>query len=163
MLKIKSFFYKSAVQVLSLKKHKDKRGFLYKILDQNIIKDIICDIYISKSKKNVFRGLHYNKLEKDIRYYSCIEGELIHYFVDTRVRSKTYGICKSYKNTSKNIIIKLLPGIAHGVYTLKNNTLLLYLSSKRHDPKNEKLISYRDAGIRLPRNVIISNKDKADT
>ena len=163
MVKIKSFFYKNAVEVLSLKKYEDKRGFLLKIFDQNIIKDNIRDSYISKSKKNVFRGLHLSKSKKGIRYYSCIAGEFIHYFVDTRVRSKTYGICTSYKNNSKNIIIKLLPGIAHGVYTLKNNSLLLYLSSKSHDPKNEKIISYRDAGIRLPRNVIISNKDKADT
>lgn len=156
---IKSFFSNKAVKLISTSKYKDKRGFLSKIFDQNISKEKIIDIYVSKSKKNVFRGLHYNQIDKSIRFYICMQGNFTHYFYDTRAKSKTKGMLKKYKNNEKNIIIMLSQGIAHGVYSHKDNSYLLCLSTEKYNSKYEKVISYKKIGINLPKNIILSDKD----
>ena len=158
--KIKCYFDKSGVQFLSLKIYKDKRGHLLKALEKESIRKKIKDIYISKSKKNVFRGLHYNNLINELRYYICIQGKFLHYFYDMRKKSKTYKKLKFFTNSKNNIIIMLTSGIAHGVLSLKDNSLLLCLNTAKFNQKKEKNIFYEKAGIKLSKKIILSRKDR---
>jgi dTDP-4-dehydrorhamnose 3,5-epimerase-like enzyme len=160
MVKIVKSFFNNGVKLISINRYKDKRGFLLKIFDSNILTKKILDVYISKSKKNVFRGLHYVDLKKSIRLYACMQGNFTHYFYDTRAKSETKGALRTYKNNEKNIIIMLSTGIAHGVYSHKNNSYLLCLSNKKYNLKYEKIISCNKIGIKLPKNSILSEKDE---
>lgn len=157
--KIKKFFFDKNVEFFEFKKFLDNRGYLKKIFEKQNLDINIQEIYISNSKKNVFRGLHYTTSKNNINYYLCVKGELVHYFYDTRKNSKTYGRLKTYQNNNKNILIKVKSGIAHGVLSKQNDSFLICLGNSQYDIKHEKIILYTTAKIKLPRNVIISKKD----
>lgn len=158
--KVKSFFFNKSVEFYKLNKFSDNRGNLKKIFKKSFLDVNLEEIYVSSSKNNVFRGLHYTTSKRAVNFYACIYGELIHYFFDTRLNSKTFGKLEYYKNNNQNILIKVKSGIAHGVLSKKENSLLLCLSNIKYDRNKEKVIHYSKAKIKLPKNVLISKKDR---
>ena len=73
----------------------DKRGFLRELTIQKIIKKKLIFTVMSKSKKNVLRGLHMQKKNKQGKYISVLKGKILDVVVDCRKKSKTFG--KHYK------------------------------------------------------------------
>ena len=92
--KIINNYFNSAVKIYRVKKIKDKRGYLKKLYSEN---EGINDLYISISKKKVFRGIHYIESKKKIKkYIYCLGGEFVSVFVDLRKNSKTYMDVKEF-------------------------------------------------------------------
>ena len=71
--------------------HKDKRGYLRELYLEKIIKKKFRFQIISKSKKNVLRGLHIQTINSQGKYLSVIKGKIFDVMVDLRVKSKTFG------------------------------------------------------------------------
>ena len=113
------------------------------------------------SKKNVFRGLHFQKKKQQSKLVIIVSGKIIDYCVDLRRRSNSY--LKTFKfNLKENDVLYVPKGFAHGYLTLKKNTKIIYLLSNYRSKLNESGISYSDKLIKinLKKNIIISSKDK---
>ena len=143
----------------------DKRGFLKFTYNKKIINwdNFIFD-YIAYSKKNVFRGFHFQYKNQQAKLISVIKGKVLDCVVDLRKNSKTFGMYISTiisEKNSKSIFIP--PGFAHGFCSLANENYVVYSCTKYREKKYEIGIQYndKDLNIRWPiKNAIISKKDK---
>jgi len=143
----------------------DDRGYFREILKKNYFtKKNFVFWCMSKSKKNVIRGLHIqNKVQQD-KLVSVIKGKIYDVVIDLRKKSKTYG--KKYtitlsENNSKSLFVPA--GFAHGFCSLDNENIVLYGCTNSRSKKNEIGILWNDKllDIKWPiRKPIISKKDK---
>ena len=142
-------------KLIKTKPHFDYRGCLIETLPKKIFFKIKFSL-VTTSKKNVFRGLHYQKLYAQAKLIFLIKGKIVDYCLDLRKNSKSYG--KLYKfNLKKNNLLFIPKGFAHGYKTLdKENTLIYFMDNIRH-AKHERGILHKD--IKLT-GIITSNKDK---
>ena len=128
-----------------------------------IKKKIIFNI-LSVSKKNVLRGLHFQKKKPQGKYLSVLKGKILDVVVDLRRKSPTFGrkfsIILSHKNC-KSIYIP--PGFAHGFLSLDIENIIYYGCTEYRSPKNEYSINYNDPTFKIKwpiKKVIVSKKDK---
>ena len=113
------------------------------------------------SKKNVLRGLHFQKKKQQEKILIIINGEIVDYCLDLRKKSNSFGKIFKYK-LKKNSILFIPKGFAHGYLALKNNTQIVYLLSEYRFKKYERTIDINDSkfNLKLKKNYIISKKDK---
>ena len=169
---VKTFF--QDVHLIKLQKFVDKRGYLVESynksnLDKLIKKKInfIQDNH-SFSKKNVFRGLHFqsgkfaqNKLVR------IIEGKVIDIIVNINPKSKFFMKYKFIELDSRKEQILFIPKTyAHGFYVKSKFVNFLYKVDKKRSISHERVINYLDETINLkwPKNFKpILNKKDIDT
>ncbi|MEB2835864.1 MAG: dTDP-4-dehydrorhamnose 3,5-epimerase [Desulfurococcales archaeon] len=149
----------------------DERGFfaeLYKrtpFLSEGIPYDFV-QVNISKSKKGVVRGLHYQlRPMEQGKLITVLRGRIVDVAVDIRRGSPWYGMHVAVELSEDNPrLLWVPPGFAHGFQALEDETLLLYLVTKEYSPEHERCIRWDDPdlGIQwpLPRSAILSEKDK---
>ncbi len=107
-------------------------------------------IKMSKSKKNVLRGLHAQTINPQGKYLSVIKGKIFDVIVDLRSKSKTFGQYFSILLSEKNCKSIYIPeGFAHGFMSLSNNTIVCYLTSDFYDPGSEKTLLWNDPTIKI--------------
>ena len=141
----------------------DNRGHFRELALEKRIKKKLIFTVMSKSKKNVLRGLHMQKKSKQGKYISCIKGEILDVVVDCRKKSKTFGrhfkITLSEKNC-KSIYIP--PGFLHGFLGLGNENIVIYGCTNYRDQKSEIGVSWNDKDLKINWNIkspILSKKD----
>ena len=142
----------------------DKRGFFREISLQKIIKKKLIFTVVSKSKKNVLRGLHLQKKNPQGKYLSVLKGEIFDVVLDCRLKSKTFGkyftIYLSDKN-AKSIFIP--PGFAHGFLGIQKENIVIYGCTKYRNKKSEIGILWNDPNLKIKwpiKEPILSTKDK---
>ena len=162
MKKIKTKF--KDLLILKSKNHIDKRGYFRELLLEKLIKYKLKFYAISKSKKNVIRGLHFQKKNPQGKFLSVLKGKIFDVALDCRPKSKTFGkhfkIILSDKNC-KSIFIP--PGFAHGFYCYDKENVILYGCTMYRHKNSEKGLIWNDKklNIKWPRKKpIISRKDK---
>ena len=150
--------------VLNGTKHQDQRGYLRELVIEKLIKKKFKFQITSLSKKNVLRGLHFQKRNAQGKYISVLKGKIFDVAVDCRKNSKTFGkhfkIVLSAKN-SKSIFIP--PGFAHGFVGLKDENVVLYSCTNYRDKQSESGIMWNDPYLKIkwPINKpMLSAKDK---
>ena len=143
----------------------DRRGFFREIYKNSLFKKYKPVFWcVSKSKKNVLRGLHLQKKKSQAKFVSVLKGKILDVVVDLRKKSKTFG--KNFKielseKNSKSIIIP--KGFAHGFLGLDKENIVLYCNDNYRSKSNEIGILWndKDLGIKWPKKkLIISKKDK---
>ena len=141
----------------------DKRGYFRELALEKKIKKKLIFTVMSKSKKNVLRGLHMQKKLKQGKYISCLKGEILDVVVDCRKKSKTFGkhfkIILSEKNC-KSIYIP--PGFLHGFLGLGKENIVIYGCTNYRDQKSEIGVSWNDKDLKINWNIkspILSKKD----
>ena len=146
--------------------HYDNRGFFRELIYQKIIPKKIVFTVISKSKKNVLRGLHFQTVNPQGKFLCVLKGKIFDVAVDLRKNSKTflkYFFCElSEKN---NMCIYIPPGFAHGFYCYKNENIVLYGSTNYRNQKSEKGLLWNDVDLKInwpKKKPIISKKDKSN-
>ena len=103
---------------------KDKRGYFYENLKINLLNKLLNKSFeivqenVSKSKKNVFRGLHFQKNPfPQAKLVEVIEGKIIDFVVDLRRNSKNYKKFLKIEISDDNKLQLFVPeGYAHGFY-----------------------------------------------
>ena len=143
---------------------KDKRGWLREAFKKKIIgKDLIFSI-ISKSNKNVLRGLHLQKKNQQDKFIVVLKGKILDVAVDLRKKSKTFGKHFKIILSDKNCKGLFIPnGFAHGFLGIEKENIVLYGCSKYRNKKSEVSIRWNDPtlninwGIKRP---VLSEKDK---
>ena len=141
----------------------DNRGHFRELALEKKIKKKLIFTVMSKSKKNVLRGLHMQKKLKQGKYISCLKGEILDVVVDCRKKSKTFGkhfkIILSEKNC-KSIYIP--PGFLHGFLGLGKENIVIYGCTNYRDQKSEIGISWNDKDLKINwkiKSPILSKKD----
>ena len=151
----------------------DRRGYFYEIFNEKKISEVLkkkiklkqCNI--SFSKKNVFRGLHFqikpHLQEKIIR---VIDGEILDIVLCLDKKSKNYLKTFYFNLSSKNQKVLYLPSsFAHGFLVLSKTACVEYFVTNFYSPKHERNISIFDKKIKirtklLKKKLIISDKDQ---
>tara|TARA_Y100001970_G_C14173647_1_gene825639 strand:+ start:1028 stop:1549 length:522 start_codon:yes stop_codon:yes gene_type:complete len=144
--------------------HFDNRGFFRELIHQKIVPQKIVFTVVSKSKKNVLRGLHFQTINPQGKFLSVIKGKIFDVAVDLRKNSKTYLKHFSCEISDKNnLSIYIPPGFAHGFYCYDKENVILYGCTMYRHKNSEKGLIWNDKklNIKWPRKKpIISRKDK---
>ncbi|WP_440909713.1 dTDP-4-dehydrorhamnose 3,5-epimerase [Candidatus Pelagibacter sp.] len=152
--------------IIDNKKYPDERGYFSELLRAKETKKNFPFIVMSKSKKNVLRGLHIQTKNSQGKYVSVIKGKIFDVVVDLRKNSKTFGnfySCILSEKNSKSIFIP--EGFAHGFLALDNENYIVYACTKYRNADSEKTIRYDDKDLKINwpirnKKIIISKKDK---
>ena len=119
---------------------------------------------MSKSKKNVLRGLHLQKKNQQEKFVSVVKGKVFDVVLDLRKKSKTYGKHFSIILSEKNSTSLFIPaGFAHGFCGLENDNLVFYGCTNYRSKKNEVGILWNDKTLKIKwptTKLILSKKDK---
>ena len=148
--------------IIKQKNNIDRRGNLRETFNDKFLKKKFIFEYCTTSKKNVFRGFHFQKRKQQEKLVVVVKGKIIDYCIDLRKKSKTFG--KIFKYTLKEKSVLLVPkGFAHGYTGISKENIIVYFLSEYRYSKFEKGISLFDKAIKINLNknkLIISEKDK---
>ena len=145
--------------------HYDKRGYFREIFKNNFFKNKNFIFWcVSKSKKNVIRGMHLQKkIQQDI-FVSVLKGKIFDVVIDLRKKSNTYGKYHSIILSDKNSTSLFIPaGFAHGYCCLENENIVLYGLTNYRSKKNELGILWNDKTLKVKwptTKPLLSNQDK---
>ena len=149
----------------------DDRGFFYESFNETKYKEILgAEIQfvqdnISVSKKNVLRGLHFQKPPfAQGKLVTVLRGSVMDVAVDLRKESKTYGQYQLVELSENNKLQFWIPaGFAHGFCSLEDDTIFSYKCSNYYSPQHEETIMWNDPDLAIDWkiiNPIVSDKDK---
>tara|TARA_B100001013_G_scaffold330172_1_gene244948 strand:+ start:127 stop:663 length:537 start_codon:yes stop_codon:yes gene_type:complete len=119
---------------------------------------------MSKSKKNVIRGLHLQKEFRQDKFVSVVKGKIFDVVVDLRKKAKTYGKKYSIILSEKNSTSLFIPaGFAHGFCTMAKENLVFYGCTNYRSKDDEIGILWNDSELKIKwptKKPIISQKDR---
>ena len=169
-MKIEKTFIEDLL-VVNINQFVDERGFFqeqYSYLNykERVFKNKFVQDNLTFSKKNVLRGLHFQKNKPQSKLISVIVGEIFDVAVDLRPKSETFlkyfAILLSNKNNKQLFIPE---GFAHGFFVLSDYAYVNYKCSDYYDSSDKSGIIWNDKSINIewPLNgidPILSEKDK---
>ena len=146
----------SGAFIIKPKIFKDERGYFLETWNKkqfntkigykvNFVQD-----NLSKSKQNVLRGLHYQRVKPQGKLVRVSSGLVYDVIVDLRIYSPTFlkwvGVNISASNKK---IIWVPPGCAHGFIVLSKSAVFLYKTTEYWFPNYEECIlwNYKDLNI----------------
>ena len=123
---------------------------------------------LSVSKKNVLRGLHFQKPPNaQGKLVQVIKGRVIDVAVDIRKNSPTYGAYFKVELNDINRYQLWIPrGFAHGFVALEDNTIFSYKCDNPYSQKDEMSLPWDDEDLAIEwgvKNPILSKKDENST
>lgn len=146
----------------------DARGFFTEIYHQKKYADhgmagpFVQDNY-SHSKKNVLRGLHYQRKNPQAKLVSVIRGKIFDVVADVRKGSPTFGRWLAEELSSDNRRQLFVPeGCVHGFCVLSDEADVLYKCTSLYVPADDQGILWNDPklGVRWPvADPVLSSKD----
>jgi len=149
----------------------DNRGFFMRVYDDEVFKqhglhrNWVQENHSLSVNKGTIRGFHFQfPPAAETKLVRVINGEVFDVYVDLRKGSPTFGKWDSIILSAENKKMLYIPrGFAHGMCTLKNNSVMLYKVDSYYTPNKEGCIKWDDPqlGIKWPikGEPIISEKD----
>lgn len=148
--------------LIKKKRFFDDRGFFQEIYLLRELKIKIRFTAIAHSKKNVIRGLHFQKPGKQTKIISVVKGKILDVVVNLNKKSKNFG--KVYKYKLKEGDTLIIPNnFAHGYECLSMESTVLYHLDGYRNVKGENGIIYNDKELRIKwitKRPIVSKRDK---
>ena len=155
--------------ILEYKSLKDNRGEFIKTIHKdsflnNKLEFEFVESFYSISKKNVFRGMHFqytphvhNKL------VNVIKGSIIDIVLDLRSESPSFGKYFTIELSELNRkAIYIGKGFAHGFLSLKDDTIIDYHTTTVQNKESEGGVRWDSFGYKLPiDNPIVSERDES--
>ena len=152
------------------KSHHDERGFFLESFQkeryQRLLKKNINFVQdnLSRSSKNVLRGLHYQVQQPQDKLVTVIRGSVFDVAVDIRTQSATFGQWFGVILNDENHYQLFIPkGFAHGFCVLSEIVAFHYKCSDYYSPKAEHGILWSDPNLanEWPSSApLLSPKDK---
>jgi len=148
--------------------HTDERGRFCKFFEHELCDELkfeTKEVLMSVSRKDVIRGMHFQKPLPQAKVVWCLNGRIYDVFVDLRKKSGTYKKWHGIELSADNMRGVYIPrGFAHGFLALEDNSQVLYLADERYNPTGDWGIVYNDPaiGIKWPlagRQPVLSKKD----
>jgi dTDP-4-dehydrorhamnose 3,5-epimerase len=150
--------------IVKQKNNSDKRGSLRETFNDKILKKKFIFEYCTTSKKNVFRGFHFQTKNKQSKFVIVVKGKILDVVIDLRKRSKTFGKIYSIILSKKNALGLFIPaGFAHAYFSYDKENIIYYKLDNYYAPKFESGIIYNDPSIDFKwpkKKMIISQKDR---
>ena len=116
------------------------------------------------SKKNVLRGLHYQKDNPQGKLVTAVYGEIFDVAVDIRDNSKTFGKWVGEFLSDKNHHqLYIPPGFAHGYCVLSDYAIVTYKCTKYFYKDDQYGIIWNDKTLKIKwptKKPLLSKKDK---
>ena len=131
----------------------DNRGsfekiYIDEVLKKNNIKFNISEIFVSVSKKNVIRGLHFQYNKPQTKLVTVLSGACLDVLVDLRYNSKTYLKYQFFElNDDNHSVIYIPKGFAHGFLSLSDEMKMMYICDGIYDKDSDTGILYDDKTI----------------
>lgn len=134
---------------------KDERGEFFKTFHIDLFKKKELETnwreeYFSTSKKNVIRGMHFQTPPNDHdKLVTCLSGSVLDVVVDLRKDSPMFKkhIAFQLIAKTKNRMLYIPKGCAHGFLSLKDNTMMHYKVSTVYSPSSDKGILWSSIGL----------------
>ena len=169
-MKIENTFIEDLL-IVNVDQYLDDRGFFqeqysYRHYKENVFKNEFVQDNLTFSKKNVLRGLHFQKHKPQSKLISVVLGEIFDVAVDIRPESKTFLKYFSINLSDKNKKQLFIPkGFAHGFFVLSDFAYVNYKCSDYYDSSDNSGIIWNDDTISVEwplngLNPILSEKDK---
>ena len=150
--------------IIKQKNNKDNRGILRETFNNKILKKKFIFEYCTTSKKNVFRGFHFQKKNKKAKYVNVVKGKILDLVIDLRRKSKTFGKVFSITLSKNNALGLYIPaGFAHAFFSYENENIIYYKLDNFYKPNYESGIIYNDKELKVKwpnQKIITSKKDK---
>lgn len=152
------------------KSYHDERGFFFEVFQKeryqkflnrkiNFVQD-----NLSRSSKNVLRGLHYQIRQPQDKLITVIRGSVFDVAVDIRTQSPTFGQWFGVVLNDENHYQLFIPkGFAHGFCVISEIVDFHYKCSDYYNPKAEQGILWSDPSLAIDWPLfdpIISPKDQ---
>ena len=147
----------------------DQRGVFFEtykksLFDEQNIKVTFVQENRSVSRKNVMRGLHYQKEPKaQGKLVSVQTGKIFDVAVDIRKNSPTFGKHKSIVLDGESGTMFWIPtGFAHGFLSLEDHTTVTYKTTEEYSPNHERGIFWNDPDLCIEwpyLDVIVNERD----
>tara|TARA_B100001287_G_scaffold221004_1_gene190105 strand:- start:18 stop:539 length:522 start_codon:yes stop_codon:yes gene_type:complete len=153
------------LKIVNFFKADDLRGAFIKPFTNELsaVMENISEVYFSSSKKNVFRGLHFQSgAAAQSKFVCCLAGQIEDVAIDLRKEKKTYGnVFRIKLNAFENKGVIIPGGFAHGIYAHEDSTIVNFCD-KPYSPGNEGGICPTTVDEISDLNIeIISEKDKS--
>lgn len=137
------------VWLKSLITHSDERGFFREVL--RVTDDIFAEGFGQWSwtlmHQETKKGWHWHA--KQVDWWLCPFGVIKAVLYDRREDSPTHGLTNEFMmgDGYDPMVLKIPPGVAHGLKVVQGPAHLFYITSRVYDPSDEKRIPYDDRDI----------------
>ena len=159
------------VKIIEPKVFGDSRGFFFESFEHRRyfqmlgIELAFVQDNISRSKKNVLRGLHYQSQNAQGKLVTVLAGNVFDVAVDIRVDSPTFGQWTGIELSSENKKQLWVPkGFAHGFFVLSDYADFHYKCTDYYHPPSEHSILWNDPKIGIDWPItdlpVLSSKDQ---
>ena len=134
----------------------DNRGFFLETYnaaryrEMGIVAEFVQD-NLSRSRRGVLRGLHFQKPMEQGKLVQVLEGVVYDVAVDVRCGSPTFGKWEAVElseNNKRQFYIP--PGFAHGFLVLSESALFNYKCTDFYNPQGECSIAWNDPLLSIP-------------
>lgn len=131
--------------------HGDERGFFYESFNQarfaaHGIDATFVQTNVSRSKRGVLRGLHYQWPNPQGKLVNVLEGEVYDVAVDIRPDSPTFGRSVAVVLSAENKRhLWIAPGFAHGFCVMSEQATFSYQCTTLYDREADASIRWNDA------------------
>ena len=153
------------LKIIKFKRNNDSRGYLAETYNKKLIggKELVFD-YKVVSKKNIFRGFHFQYKFQQAKYVNVLKGRILDVVIDLRKNSKTFGKIFKILLSSKNSKSLYIPkGFGHAYYSFDKENVIYYKLTNYYKPNFESGIKANDKKLKIKwpsKNYILSSKDK---
>ena len=148
----------------------DNRGTTVELFKQSVFRDAgLPDAFaqdlFSISKRDVIRGMHYQKNPAaQGKLVRCIEGEIYDIVVDIRKSSPTFGRSFGLTLSGSALTMLYIPvGFAHGYVVRSETASLLYKLTSEYSQEHERGVRWNDPDLGLEwrcKSPLVSAKDR---
>lgn len=148
----------------------DERGWFFESFNARRFHDatgISCEFVqdnVSRSKKHVLRGLHFQIVQPQGKLVRVSNGAVLDIAVDLRRSSPCFGKWAAVELSAENRRQAWIPaGFAHGFVALHDDTEVQYKTTDYYAPEHERTILWNDPDLAIDWKVadmpIVSRKD----
>lgn len=152
------------VKLKELVRHSDERGYFEEIIrkSDDFFHEGFGQVSHSFMLGGVVKAWHIHKTQTD--WWYVVSGKVKAVLYDMRKNSKSHRECMEMvldANRSPNMVLKIPPGVAHGLKVITGPANLVYVTSGTYSQEEEGRIEYNDADIGYDwvQGVPISNKN----
>lgn len=146
----------------------DGRGYFLKNYEHEVfhsfgLTNAISEAFISLSKKDVIRGLHFQSYMPQIKYVRVIQGIIYDVVVDLRRLSPSFARWRGFELSDHNHLGIWIPaGFAHGFRVISEEAIVEYLCIGKYYKQYDTGIVWNDPDLAINwgiDNPIVSDRD----
>ena len=149
----------------------DDRGFFLETYRESDfaaagLADRFVQTNLSRSKRGVLRGLHYQKQPMaQAKLVQVVQGEVYDVVVDLRRDSSTFGRwCATVLSEENRRLLYVPPWCAHGFCVLSDSAQVIYAVAAEYSPELERGVLWSDPALAIAwpvREPVVNARDKS--